>query len=466
MADDGLMSYFAKIGLDSSNFLNGISKADSGVLQFYRDVSVSMAATMMVFDKVMAYGSQFVNLANQASEYVSTIDKLSVTTGMSTEELQRWSTVARYADSDIGSLATMINRLQLNLNDQGEAGDRARKILDDMGVSYRNTDGSLKSANEIFPQMIAGLGGLSSSADRVTASNALVGRGYQELAGYIDLGKEGIVDYYNTANVMSEEQTQSLRDYETATKDLTTSTTNLANTAGAELAPSFTEVSQLLNDLAGNEAVISFFSWLNDALTLVARGFHIMGAEATAAYQMLRGDSTGAKETMDSLSKWVMQKQRDDAMKDAGYRTDGYGNVIIEDTAEKAAAGKLTPGKDTAEEERLKSLKAATDDYTKSVEDLASAYDDLNNIETDYSRKMSVLNPRDVSGARSLIMQHQWDVEDQQKKIGAAQGNVAVAAAGTAKYGDVIVKVGEKEVARVQGVAAGNGERSLTQAGY
>jgi len=126
-------------------------------VSFYRDVSVSMAATMLIFDKVMQYGQKFIDLSNQAAEYVSTIDKLAVTTGMSTEELERWANVARYADSDINTLAASINKMQVNLASSGAAGDDARQMLDDMGVSYKNADGSLKSTAELFPDIIQGM---------------------------------------------------------------------------------------------------------------------------------------------------------------------------------------------------------------------------------------------------------------------------------------------------------------------
>lgn len=470
MASDGLMSYFAKFGIDTTEFMNGIQKADGVVLQFYRDVSMSMAATMIVFDKVMAYGQQFVDLANQASEFVSTLDKLSVTTGMSNDELQRFANVARYADSDINTLAMSINKMQMNLVAQGQAGDQARQYLDDMGVSYKNADGSLRSSAELFPDVIDGLKGLGSSSERVTAANAIFGRSYQSLAGFIDMGSDAMRDHYNEVTPMTEEQTQALRDYEDATKDLAASQQELANTAGAELAPAMTEISQELNSLANNESVKSFFSWLNGAITLVSRGIHIAASEFKAYMQVMANDIKGAEKTQADLNAWISKKSRDDTMKAAGYRTDGMGNVVLDDN-KKVSDRHLGMGADVAgdaEKERLKSLKTATDDLTKAKEDLFDAESKLADIDKNYAREMSVLNPRDVAGARSLIMKHNWDTEDQQGEIGKAQGKVAAATAGVgaAKYGDVIVKVGEKEVARAVGVAAGNGERSLTQAGY
>jgi uncharacterized protein YoxC len=501
MSDDGLMSYFARIGLDTSEFLGGLQKADSGVLQFYRDVSVSMMATMVVFDKVMQYGQQFINLANQASEFISTLDKLSVTTGMSNEELQRFSNVARYADGDIGSLAMSINRMQMMLSDTGASGDEARKYLDAMNVSYKNTDGSLKSSAELFPNIIEGIRNLGSSAERVTAANAIFGRSYQSLSGYMDMSKEDMIKYFDTAKVLTEEQTQSLRDYETAIKDLNTSTTNLSNTAGAELAPSLTEVSQLLNDLAGNEGVIGFFEWLNGAITLVSRGLHIMGAEATAAYQYLAGDVSGAKETQRDLNDWIQKKFRDDVMKNAGYRTDSFGNVVLDEgttatgtklpastattsatgttsstdfitkSIEKIKAGTLSvddlkyawdKGNISVQQyneilagvnDKTKDIASSTDDLTSAVE----AYNDALN-EKEYSTQDYLENVQnagmDMSKIRQLSLANKQDVREQDRNIAKAQSAIS-AAATNVQYGDVIVQVNDREIKRVPGVAAG-----------
>lgn len=415
MADDGMMSYFAKMGLDASDFLGGINKADSGVLQFYRDVSVSMAATMLVFDKVMQYGQQFIELADQASEFVSTIDKLSVTTGMSVTELQKWSNVARYADSDITSLATSINKMQMNLADQGEAGDKVRQMLDDMGVSYKNADGSLKSSSELFPAIIQGLQGLGSSADRVTAANAIFGRSYQSLAGYMLMSKDEMRKYFDDAKVMTEGQTDALRDYEQATKDLNASTGALANTAGSELAPSMTEISQTLNDLAGNEGVKSFFSWLNDAVTLVSRGIHIMASELLAYVQIQTGNVKGGEQTMADLGEWINQKSRDDKLKAAGFKTDGSGNAVqksetspgsdsslsISSAADSKNLDQAKKDADKIEQERADAITAAYRERLDIEKEIGAQEKDLSKL-TQYAAEDMQDAGRDVSSARSI----------------------------------------------------------------
>lgn len=332
MADDGLQVYFAKFGLDASEFLGGLEKSSGGILKFYRDVSVSLGATMFVFDKLMAYGEKFITLANQATEFQSAIDKLTVTTGMSTTELYKWSNVARYADSDISSLSAMLRKLSINMKDTGTAGDEARAMLNGMHVSMKNADGSARSMNDIFPDVIEGLKGIEDTGTRNTVAMTLFGRSFQELSGYMLMSKSEMQGYFDKGFAPTSEQEQKLRDYEQALKDLNTTTGKVATEGGMALSGSLKEWTQLMNDAFNDDSpIISFFETLDGFLTLAARGFHILGSEALAAYQVTQFNFSGAKTTLEDLNTWVQNKARDDRLRAAGFRTDGNGNVVADE---------------------------------------------------------------------------------------------------------------------------------------
>lgn len=474
MTSDGIQSYFAKIGLDTTEFTGGMQKSSSSILQFYRDVSVSIGATMFVFDKLMAYGQEFVDLANKASEFVSTIDKLSVTTGLSNDELQRWSNVAKYADSDISTLSYSLRKLQLNLNEVGSTGDTARSILDQMGVSYKNADGSLKSMNEIFPDVIEGIKNLSSSSDRNTAANALFGRSYQDLTGYMVMTKSEMEGYYESANTLTEEQQQKLRDYETATKDLNSTMSTLANTAGSDLAPAMQEWTDLLNNdlLQNGGAIDTFFKNLDGFLIAAARGFHILGAEAMTIAQTMKGDFTGAIQTQKDLGSWIQSESTQDALKASGYSEgkvwDAASGKWVTPTTAKSTGTSLNLNTDTEDTDTEDKLAQAYKDLTSATEDLTDEMKSMEDINKEYQRSLAETDIGDVQSFRRLTIQHTYDVQDQQEKINTAVANVAAA---KTEYGDVVVNVEGKTVAKVTGVAAGTGKTyaqwqgDLTQSG-
>jgi hypothetical protein len=445
MSDDGVMSYFAKIGLDASEFLDGMSKSSGGILQFYRDVTLSMSATMIIFDKVMAYGQEFINLSNQASEFVSTLDKLSITTGMSVEELQRFSNVARYADSDISTLAMSINRMQLNLSSQGEEGDKVRKMLDDMGVSYKNADGSLKSSAEIFPEIIEGLKGLGSSSERVTAANAIFGRSYQSLAGYLNMSKSEMQEYFDSANVLTDAQTQKLRDYERATKDLNAASATLARTAGGDVAPGLTSVYEALTDIeTGLSTDTPLVDTLNDSLHTLA---DLLGDIATNMQILWISASAFDKgelftsETYDKIEKIALKNDAAKAKRDWNYETSGTdlsqsGSGILDpfgilsgkksgssltykdNTAEKAAA--------TAEKERVSALVSAYKEYEDAINKVTDAqkkrYEQAQDFYTD------IQNTDNAESAETLINTYRKQLRDSNTDVSKDTSAVTAAA--------------------------------------
>ncbi len=58
---NGLMDYFARIGVDASECLGGIQAAQGSFLSFYRDVTVSLNMTMQIFREFERIGVEAFN---------------------------------------------------------------------------------------------------------------------------------------------------------------------------------------------------------------------------------------------------------------------------------------------------------------------------------------------------------------------------------------------------------------------
>lgn len=124
-----------------------------------------------------------------------------------------------------------------------------------------------------------------------------------------------------------------------------------------------------------------------------------------------------------------------------------------------------------ASKDAFRQMSAAADKYKDSLEDAAQAREKLAGIEKQYQRELSTMNLRDVGGLKSLMRRHQWDKEDQAANVATAEMAVTNARAAyttsatgaaqaAAKYGDVIVNIGNREIAKVIGAAAGDTNRS------
>ena len=336
-------SIWIKLGLDSSGLKTGLEQAKSGLLG-WRDQTNQSTGDMLRWGAAMgaavaptlAAAYAIKSLGDAAMQMQSQIDKLSVTTGMSSSELYKWSNVARYADSDISSLSVMLRKLSIGMAESGAAGDNVRGMLEGMHASIKNADGSYRSLSDVFPEVMEGLNGIGDAGTRNSVAIALFGRGYQEMAGYMLLSKEQLKGYFDSGWAPTEAQSQKLRDYEQATKDLNTTMTNLSLQGGAAFSGSLREWTSLLNDTFKDESfVMTFFDHLDNRLVQAARGLHIVGASLEIQFAQITGDYSGGTRKDQELKDWIAREQRIDSAKAAisglsGYSVDSNGNIVMD----------------------------------------------------------------------------------------------------------------------------------------
>jgi hypothetical protein len=112
------MSYFAKLGLDVSEFMGGLSKSSQGLLAFARDVTVTMNMTMQIFEKVIQSVQKFGQIANELRD-------LSYTTGVTTDQLQRMQYAAILSGTSFYTVTTSLQKLTLSMDEAKKAGSAA-----------------------------------------------------------------------------------------------------------------------------------------------------------------------------------------------------------------------------------------------------------------------------------------------------------------------------------------------------
>jgi hypothetical protein len=234
---------------------------------------------------------------------------------------------------------------------------------------------------------------------------------------------------------------------------------------GTELIPVVEELLPLIQDYG-----IPAIAELTTILEYAGRGFHIMGAEAKIAYEILNNrDLDAARKEMQDLQSWMQATQTADALKAAGYTSGAYweGSKWVKPTKPGGEAPEVTnaAAAKRVQDEYLDSVDWTTKalrDYRAAVDDVADAQERLNDISQDYAdqqidldRKLSrdamLVNPRDPRAVMELNLRHQWAEEDAAINYTRASNKQTAA------------------VTEAQGVAAGKaatlGQAALSQAG-
>jgi len=147
--------------------------------------------------------------ANKTAEYADKIDKLSERTGINIEELQRWKYAAGQSGADINVLETGIKKLSDTMDAALKGNKAASEAFDALGISLQNADGSARSTEAVFQDVMAALADMEQGAQRNALGNDVLGKSYTELLPLLNAGSAGMEELKNRADelgiVMSEE---------------------------------------------------------------------------------------------------------------------------------------------------------------------------------------------------------------------------------------------------------------------
>lgn len=223
----------------------GASKA----LNSLNGISAGTAAAVGGFAALVAAGvkveKQLMSITKESAEYAKEIKTLASVTGQSAEEVQE----LQYAGDMIGvsydrirdSLKEITNKMQEAQNGSEDTAGAFKTL----GVEIENTDGSLRSADAVFYDVIDSLGNMHNQAQRDALAMDLMSESAQELNPLIEVGSEGLKKYTDEAHemgyVLDNEAIAALTATDTAQQKLLKTQEAVTKQISAEYAPYMTE---------------------------------------------------------------------------------------------------------------------------------------------------------------------------------------------------------------------------------
>ena len=188
---------------------------------------------------------KLMSITNESAEYAKEVKTLASVTGQSTEQIQEF----QYASDMIGvsydrvkdSLKEITNKMQEAQNGSEDTAGAFKTL----GVEIENTDGSLRSADSVFYDVIDSLGNMHNQAQRDALAMDLMSESAQELNPLIEVGSEGLKKYTDEAHemgyVLDNEAIAALTATDTAQQKLLKTQEAVTKQISAEYAPYMTE---------------------------------------------------------------------------------------------------------------------------------------------------------------------------------------------------------------------------------
>jgi hypothetical protein len=130
-----------------------------------------------------------------AIESAAALDRLSKESGVAVEELSALAAV--FAQSGVGQdeMAGSLKKLNQAISDaSGNATSKAAFAFQALGISVTNSNGSLKTAGELLPQIADAYSRLADGPNKVAINVALLGRNANALIPTLDQGAQGLAN--------------------------------------------------------------------------------------------------------------------------------------------------------------------------------------------------------------------------------------------------------------------------------
>ncbi|MGH8573840.1 MAG: phage tail tape measure protein, partial [Gammaproteobacteria bacterium] len=168
----------------------------------------------LMIGAVAGFGiSEIASAGKRALDYASSLGEVSQQLGVTTDDLQ----IYRYAATQVGieqeAMDKSLSRLTRTIGQAAQGGKAQARVFKDLGIDVRNTNGSLKTAGQLMPEIAAALGKIPEPAARAAKEVELFGKEGQRLDTLLSGGRDQIDNLSNAARdlgiVLSSKQIQS-----------------------------------------------------------------------------------------------------------------------------------------------------------------------------------------------------------------------------------------------------------------
>jgi hypothetical protein len=236
---------FAKLGLDTSEYNEGLEGAEKSASSFGANLKkgigvaagVTAAGITAVTGATVAGTKAFVDGVSDVAQYGDRIDKLSQKMNLSAESFQEWDFIMQHAGTSIESMQASIKTLS-------SAAETGNEAFEKLGLSQEEI--ANMSGEELFEATITALQNVDDETQRTYLAGQLLGRGATELGALLNMSAEETEEMRNQVHelggVLSDDAVKNAATFQDSLQNMQTSFTGLKNSMLTEFLPSFSTV--------------------------------------------------------------------------------------------------------------------------------------------------------------------------------------------------------------------------------
>lgn len=263
-----------------------------------------------------ALGTAIVGVTKSIKNSIDRMDELSKAAQraqMPTEEFSRLAYAGDLADVAMSDLVTSMGLLAKAQGDASRGLKTQSDAFEQLGISFKNADGSLRSTSEVFKDFADVYQRFKGSPEVLAAGMQIFGSSFQNLIPLLKDGRAGLEDMAEEADrlgyTIGTEAGQQAEAFNKNLSRLKTVVAGLANQVAADLLPDLVSLSGGFVDSANKgdrlkdtaSEIADGFRVLADAAHIISSAFELAGtaiatflAQGHAVVKFMKGDFRGA----------------------------------------------------------------------------------------------------------------------------------------------------------------------------
>lgn len=136
----------------------------------------------------------------KSASWADDINTMSKVYGIGTRELQQYSAAAELVDVDVETIAKSHVKLEKTMYAAANGSETQAEAYKKLGVEVQNADGTMRTSDEVFNDVIAALGKMTDETERDAIAQQIMGKSAAQLNPLIEDGGEA---YKNLADTLA-----------------------------------------------------------------------------------------------------------------------------------------------------------------------------------------------------------------------------------------------------------------------
>lgn len=244
-------------------------------------------------------------LAKKAGAAADDLNTLSKVTGISTEELQKMAFASDLVDVSVEDVAKSMSKLQKNIGEAEKGSKSATTAFSELGVSWKNSDGSFKDGKQVFDEVINALHHVEDTTKRNSLAMDLMGKSAMNLNPLILEGADAFRQVADSAKgILTQEQLDNANKFNDSLDLIKAQSKQTALQLGAMFAGDFQAGAAKAQKaiVAVADAATKISPGMRSAFVTSAGAISLISPALTAAGTALRNVDTIASMTAKTFS--------------------------------------------------------------------------------------------------------------------------------------------------------------------